>query len=450
MIAGLGLWYSASDPAYDAFTYEQALPTLFDSSGNGWDAAQATGSNQAIWLTHDGRNYLRSVTPNGNTVATTFPSAGLDNVRLEMRTRPTTWRPASVRGWCGLGTGNDGQRRYNGRLNTTGTLSFIVHPDGLVANSQAISTAAIPNDGAERGIAIDWNGTEVRFYIGVGATLETMVWSQLGNTVAFAPSFSVSGGSTRRMNSSLSGADIWAGQIYEARYFYDGSPVLHFGADAGNFNSATVPDKIAAGNWTINKSGLNPAMIVSARAFLPLTDDFYDISASSYGLLQNVTGGTAICVRACSSLAAPNVAICYSRNGNVAQQRFLMSTTSTPNYFIAGRRLDLDASQDVAGGTPVAYTMAVQAGRIDYANALAANFANGALVGSEAAFQTAGLSSNTASQRARVFANLSDIVAAFQSGPVTDLCLYNRALTNAQIRSLSRYFAGRTGGAITV
>jgi hypothetical protein len=449
MIAGLGLWYSASDPAYDAFTYEQALPTLFDSSGNGWDAEQATGSNQAIWLTHDGRNYLRSVTPSGNTVTTTFLAAGLDNVRLEMRTRPTTWRPASVRGWCGLGAGSDGSRRYNGRLNTTGTLSFIVHPDGLAASSQAFSTAAIPNDGAERGIAIDWNGTEVRFYIGVGATLETMVWSQLGNTVAFAPSFSVSGGVTRRMNSSLSGADIWAGQIYEARYFYDGSPVLHFGADAGNFNSATVPDKIAAGTWTINKSGLNPAMIVSARSFLPLTDDYYDISASAADVLRNVSGGTMIAARACNSVAADMNALAISTNV-ASQVRAFMGTTTT-SIRTGGRRLDADSAVNHTVAIQQAnYEFAVQCGRLNYSDALSANFKNGALVGTEDAFQTAGLTSDTASSRLRVFSNTSTTTGSFHSGPVTDLCLYNRSVHDAQIFGLSRYFAGRTGGAVTV
>jgi hypothetical protein len=449
MIAGLGLWYSASDPAYDAFTYGQAIPTLFDSSGNGWDATQGTGSNQAIWLTHDGRNYVRGVggTTTNTVTANVLGALEATSIRIEFLGRPTTWRPASTRGFYGCGNFSSGSRRADFRLTTTGLLNFRIFPDGTDGGAVDVdSTAAVPNDGAERGVAADWDGTTVRFYTGTGLTLASMQWTQLGSDVAFSPVVTVAGGRTRWLI-AISGSSSFTGQFFEGRRYHNGVLFASFNAQAGNFNSELIPvPEDPSVSWSFTKSGLNPAMIVSARAFLPLTDDFYDISASAADVLRNVSGGTMIAARSMNS--TPTFAALMQLSTPDPTLARMVLRTSTTNYSAGGRRLDADTfvSNNVAGHT--AYNFVVQAARLNYSAALSANFVNGSLVGSESAFQTAGNSEDTASAAMRVFSNFAS--SDYQSGPVTDLCLYNRAVPNAQIRSLSRYFAGRTGGAITV
>jgi hypothetical protein len=191
-------------------------------------------------------------------------------------------------------------------------------------------------------------------------------------------------------------------------------------------------------------------MIVSARAFLPLTDDYYDISASAADVLRNVSGGTMVATRYLASVTPSTTAFAISNGTNNLQTRALLDSDALgAGWRVGGRTLDADNFASVLAGTPIANNMVVQAGRLNYAGALAANFVNGALVGSESAFLAPSNTSDTASLRLRVFSNLAGS-GAFQSGPVTDLCLYNRAPTNAQIFALSRYFAGRTGGAVTV
>jgi hypothetical protein len=289
---------------------------------------------------------------------------------------------------------------------------------------------------------------DLRFY----TSADGINWTQLGATVATTPGplFASTVDLVIGNISSQAGIPL-AARCYRAqlRDGIDGTLVADFDPSRGNFNSATIGSATGE-TWTINKSGIDPAMIVSARAFLPLTDDFYDISSSAADVLRNVSGGTMIAARYLASVAGDMTAFAISNGINNLQLRALLdSNAASSAWRTGGRTLDADLFAGVSGGTPIANNMVVQAGRLNYAGALAANFVNGALVGSESAFQAPSNTSDTASLGLRVFSNLAG-TGAFQSGPVTELCLYNRALTNAQIRSLSRYFAGRTGGAVTV
>jgi hypothetical protein len=449
MIAGLGLWYSASDPAYDAFTYEQAIPTLFDASGNGWDAAQATGSNQARFLTHDGRNYLRLVGLTNNVARTPGPVTASEDLDYAENLAAVDWTPAGTVSIASI-YGASGNRRWWFIIRSSGILAVTFSFDGT-ATITYDSTVGLGSmaDNAETWVRITRESVtgDLRFY----TSADGINWTQLGATVATTPGplFASTVDLVIGNISSQAGTPL-AARCYRAqlRDGIDGTLVADFDPSRGNFNSATIGSSTGE-TWTINKSGLNPAMIVSARAFLPLTDDFYDISASAADVLRNVSGGTMVAARGCNSVSGAMEAMTLSTN-TAAQGRMTLYTTTT-SFAVGGRRLDANSFVARTATTQqLDYEMAIHSGRLNYAEALAANFKNGALVGSEATFQTAGSSSDTASARMRVFANLADTPASFLSGPVTDLAIYNRALTNAQIRSLSRYFAGRTGGAITV
>jgi hypothetical protein len=450
MIAGLGLWYSASDPAYDAFTYEQAIPTLFDASGNGWDAAQATGSNQARFLTHDGENYLRGTGVTGNNA--TCPgvtNTGSFSVRAKYAP-PGSWASGTIRR-LQRQTDTAGLRKYGFQVSGTGELVLSLFLNATAATVYT-STTVVPFSSSQIGfVGAFWDQAagEVIFETSV----DGITWSQLGTTVAAS---TATNGNTNPASICVLGnidaalTDASAGQLFWTTYSLTrgGTPIRYFDASRGNFNSATIGSSTGE-TWTINKSGLNPAMIVSARAFLPLTDDFYDISASAADVLRNVSGGTMVAARGCNSVAAGMGTLTISTNTAGAVRAFL--DISTTSYRVGGRRLDADSAVvNTATTQQAVYEFAVQCGRLNYSDALSANFKNGSLVGTEDAFQTAGLTSDTASSRMRVFANASATPGSIHSGPVTDLCLYNRAVPDAQIRSLSRFFAGRTGGAVTV
>lgn len=448
-IPGLQLWYSAQHSAYNAFTYEQALPTLFDASGNGWDAAQATGSAQARFLTHDGRNYLRCPGIAGN-YASTPDSAAVSitgDIDLRAWVALNDWSPAAAATLLGrwIPTGNN--RSYRLLVNANGTLSIFYTTNGSSIGS-AQSSVAVP----DVALALLW----VRATLSVGspngvATFYTssdgITWTQLGTTVAATGATAIFDGTAPlEVGATVGGAaENVAGRVYRAQVYsgINGTLVADFDPSRGNFNSATIGSATGE-TWTINRTGLDPAMIVSARAFMPLTDDFYDIAAGAAGVLQNVGGGTMFSVRGCSSVAGSMQAIGFSTDTDT-NARMRMGTATT-SFEVAGRRLDADSSVANAATTQqVAYEFAVQAGRLNYTGALSANFKNGVLVGSESAFQTAGSTSNTASARMRVFSDLANTPAAFQSGPVTDLLLYNQAVTSANILGLSTFLKSQAG-----
>lgn len=463
-IPGLGLWYSASNPAYDAFTYEQALPTLFDSSGNGWNATQGTGTAQARFLTHDGRNYLRLPGITGN-YAVTPNTAALNitgDIEFVVRVSQADWdsAPAVLQAFEAKFDGPSGAgRSYIFRKQTAAprriTIAWQDSGTGTVRESAGDYAAGIlsgvvwlrgrldVNNGAGGyTVTIDYNLSPSD----VPPTSWTNLITNSGATVAAIATgtFPLVIGSDSTATRAASGRVFYA----DVRNGFNTAPVAIFDPSRGNFNSAAIGSATGE-TWTINRTGLDPAMIVSARAFLPLTDDYYDIAAGAAGVLQNVGGGTMLAARMCNAVSGNMRSLGFSTD--TATNERMMIGAETTSLTVLGRRLDADSLvTNTATTQQLAYEMAIQSGRLNYAGALSANFKNGSLVGSESAFQTAGSSSNTASARMRVFSNIANTPASFQSGPVTDLCLYSQALTNAQILALSRYFAGRTGGAITI
>jgi hypothetical protein len=443
MIAGLGLWYSASDPAYDAFTYEQAIPTLFDASGNGWNAAQATGSNQARFLTHDGRNYLRAVAATNNVARTpTKTGFNVDDLDFEIDFAAVSWTPVSSSSLASI-YGSSGQRRWWLFVRSAGTLDLTHSFDGT-ATTSATSTAAT-------GLAANTLATiRVTRSASTGNIVFYVNGVQLGAPVATDPGplFGSSAGLVLGNISSEAALPL-AGRNFGARLRdgINGTLVADFDPSRGNFNSATIGSATGE-TWTINKSGLDPAMIVSARAFLPLTDDRYR-AAGAVSILAGAPGATLVASCATTQAGAQQELIAIGTNtGSV--NRALLYSTSADAEAIGGRRDDSDSFVAITAELASRYEFQVRVGVLNAAAATASLYANG-VQGATGAWQTPGDFSNTNSNATpSIFSSLSLLGANFFSGPVTDLCLYRAPITNAQIFSLSRYFAGRTGGAVTV
>lgn len=445
-IPGLALWYSASSPAFDAYTYGQAIPTLFDRSGNGWNATQSTGTAQARFLTHDGRNYLRGSGVTGNNATCDgVTNVGSFGVRA-MYAPATSWASGSPQRIQRQANGPS-QRKYGFQISATGFLTLALYNNAQNATVYN-STATVPftsNNIGYVGAFWDQSAGQIIFE----TSTDGITWSQLGSVVS--ASTSNNGAAVAypicvlgNLDPALS--DATAGRLFWTTYSLTrgGAPIRYFDASRGNFNSATIGSATGE-TWTINRTGLDPAMIVSARAFLPLTDDYYDIAAGAAGVLQNVGGGTIIW--ASSAAGASNTGMAISGGTSATENRMASSANpAATTLSVGGRRLDSDSLvTNAVAGQQAAYGFAVQAGRLNYASALSAVFKNGYMVGTESAFQTAGNTSNTASLRMRVFANVTEVVDGFASGPTTDLLLYNRALTNAEIFKLSDWMAEQAG-----
>lgn len=444
-IPGLGLWYSAGHSAFDAYTYEQAIPTLFDRSGNGWNATQSTGTAQARFLTHDGRNYLRLPGIAGNYVSTpdAAPAQLTGNViRIEAHAAPLVWA-TSIQAIASKRSATT-EIAYQFRLSATGRLQLLFTTGGTSATLQTIgSVDPVPFTNNTFGwVAVERNATtgDTTFLINDGSG-----WVQFGAVQTSTPG-AIFGSTAETAIGARSGgaAELFSGRIGDVLFYNDGVLVAHCPPSRGNFNSSSVVASTGE-TWTINRTGLGPAMIVSARAFLPLTDDYYEIAAGAAGVLRNVGGGTIIW--ASSAAGASNTGMAISGGTSATENRMASSSNPTATTLsVGGRRLDSDSLvTNAVAGQQAAYGFAVQAGRLNYASALSAVFKNGSMVGTESAFQTAGNTSNTASLRMRVFANVTEVVDGFASGATTDLLLYNRALTNVEILKLSDWMAAQAG-----
>jgi hypothetical protein len=450
-IPGLVLWYSASDPRYDSNTYEQAIPTLFDSSGNGFDATQGTGTNQAITLTH-GRNYLRGTGVTGNNA--TCPgvtNTGSFAVRAKYAP-PGSWASGTIRR-LQRQTDTAGLRKYAFQVSVTGELVLALYLNATAATVYT-STAVVPFSSGQIGfVGAFWDQAagEIIFETSV----DGITWTQLGTTLAASTATNGNTGAGTICvlgNIDAALADATAGRLFWTTYSLTrgGTPIRYFDASRGNFNSAAIGSATGE-TWTINKSGLNAAMIVSARAFMPLTDDFYDISASAADVLRNVSGGTIIATTGPTGLPVDSRMFWVSSGSGAGARLTLYAAAATNALGSQGRREDGSSVQTVFEPSQVTVNeMAVFSTSASYAAANLGLYKNGQQVKFADPFQTPGSSSDTASIRIRAFASAGDTPIGFWSGPVTDLALYNRALTNAQIFGLSRYFAGRTGGAVTV
>jgi hypothetical protein len=270
-------------------------------------------------------------------------------------------------------------------------------------------------------------------------------------TVTYADGTTASGSKATvsgNLDFGVGDTDFHTLQVRRIQVSLSGVPVRDLWADDGNSNSATVADRVS-GSWTINRSGANPTRIVSAPAWLlDGTDDFWELPSAALGMLRNVPGATLIGVSNYSSFAgSPYIAAASTAIGATrAAIRFL----DVPSYAVLGRRVTGGTTVTISGGTPVANTASVLAGVIRYSNATASVFANGSIVAGPSAFQDPGNTLDNDSQFIRIGSSSTATPTLFAVGTIERLAIYNRALSDAEIRALSRYFAGRTGGAVTV
>ena len=240
----------------------------------------------------------------------------------------------------------------------------------------------------------------------------------------------------------------------------DGADVDGDFVSGGSFvNGTTWIDKSTAANADATQSvaSATPAVVPSSFNGLTVVDfdgnDFLDVSSAAFGALRNVEGATVIGFLA-TDLQSSNRglrALMFSSGTNSAATRaginlfdsFGTSVGGTGDFGLAGRRLDSEGFQRIEGGNVVAGELAALTGVYDYQNGQASLLVDGA-VETQAAFQSAGSTSDTDSLNIRVGADAAlNTPRGFFNGQIAELIVYDRVLTASELASVQDYFINK-------
>lgn len=164
-------------------------------------------------------------------------------------------------------------------------------------------------------------------------------------------------------------------------------------------------------------------------------------------MFRNVGGGTVF------QVIKYNVTALNSQSGFVAS----MGTNANASRFLTGwqlasgkphnggRRLDTDTFQNVLATTTATTTFYMQTALINYSNSDASVFVNGKLENTNTSFQTDGLTSDTNSLGIYL-GNVGN--TEWLNGDIAEVIVYNRALSNNEIKVIHQYLSKKWGIAL--
>lgn len=230
---------------------------------------------------------------------------------------------------------------------------------------------------------------------------------------------------------------------------------------APGFTTESVSQATAAKMPVYSASALNalPAVMFDG------VDDMLVSSGALLDLFRNLGGATVFVVARSDAAATTGTAvvteqiISFSSGGSAGAARLTQAATESsaaPNedsLRVGGRRLDADSfdSSFSANDSWPRATWKVATGAWDWANAALRGYLNGTLSVEDLAFQTAGLTENTASLHGHVGAHTGGTSASgaeFLTGPIAEMLVYRRLLTAAERADVHSYLQDRY--AITV
>lgn len=176
-------------------------------------------------------------------------------------------------------------------------------------------------------------------------------------------------------------------------------------------------------------------------------NDFMDVDASSFGMLNGVQGATMVAVA--STIATSNQRVfMVSTGANSAATRagvnlfdsFGTSIGGLGDYGAAGRRLDSNPFQRIEGGNINMGELGQYAAIFDFSAGQLELFVEGDLVTSANNFQSPGSVSPTDSVNIRVGAdaNLNQVQGTLR-GDLAEVLVYDRVLTELELQSLVDY-----------
>jgi hypothetical protein len=169
------------------------------------------------------------------------------------------------------------------------------------------------------------------------------------------------------------------------------------------------------------------------------TDDYLLGNPATLDVAQNVGGLTIIAVaKYAPSTAQGLVSISTGLSADTARSAIGVSSTQ---WSLSGRRLDGNSFASISGGSTNANPI-VQSGVFRYSAGTAGVFVNSESQ-NDAAFQTAGATSNTASLRFAIGVVVN--ISSFLQGDLAELIVYRRAITPNERASVESYLRQKWG-----
>lgn len=186
-------------------------------------------------------------------------------------------------------------------------------------------------------------------------------------------------------------------------------------------------------DWT-KATATNQPLLAATGVTFDGIDDRLDGVAAALSLAQNVPGLTVVLVKSVTTLGtAPG--ILQLRIGTGATSRVSVAKASNDKWNYQAVRLDTDGLASLAQGAVMTGAPDVSTHLLDYGSTTAARWINGSQDVTNAAYLTAGLSSNTASTAAFLG---SVGGSGFFGGNIRAVLVYQRALSTTERQYVER------------
>lgn len=390
--------------------------------------------------------YLPGISLNA---ATTPDSAVLDitgDIDLRCKVALDDWTPGTL-GLLISKYGAAGNRSYQFYVNTTGTLEIAWTADGTTALTSTSTVAPTVTDGSTLWVRATLDvdngasGNDTIFYTSTDGTN----WTQLGTTITKAGTTSIYSGTAQLAvgaNSQSTLTQTSRGKFFRAQVLNGIGGTVAFDA---NFESSITSllqttfteSSTNAATVTINRSGTSYQSVGitgtagylypgATNTFTASATDFlnHGLNSFSYGLVYRQWASP-----------ASNARIFYK--GGVLGSRYLVTNAGTTLATTVG--INDGVTQNVrTSSTPASGTLNELVVVVDRGNSTLTNYFNNE-IGSPLTLTVGSvdnpltLSIGTSSGAAAAFADM-ELVAAY---------VFRQALTAAQIRQITNYFANR-------
>jgi len=441
-----------ADSGMQAETLE-ALATWLNQGAGSMDAVQATGANQPVAIarsvltsTYYGGLYLPGIAGNYGSVP---DNAILDlsgDLCLAWQGKLDSYTPAAKTCLISKWTAAGDQRSFALFVNTDGTIELQLSTDGTAAGILTY-TSTVPSGLAPRtlttiaGVRV---GSTIRFWL---ASTSFPPAGGLFSTEAIQLGAAITGVSTAVFNSTASlnigATDDGTLNLMKGYSMQVITRKTHNNTAASAstdfwlqfFNSAsgstTVADFYAAGNMTVNRTGVLPAKIVSGfRAQFDGTNDSMTLATP---LQANGVSGVSLAWRGTLNRVTGDNDLIFCGTADGLNPRALLRVDDG-DLKVMVRRLDAEATATItyaAGLTQYAHK--TLAASINYATGTAALYVDGVLVAS-GALTSAGTTSATNSGITRIMAGASAANPA--AGDVGRLVIQQTALDIFEMAAL--------------
>ncbi len=207
----------------------------------------------------------------GGNYASTPDSSTQDitgDIDIRVKAAVADWTPAATVTLAAKFINSGNQRSYSFRLNTNGTLNFLISTTGADFPNNSSSVATGFSDGSAHWVRVTRVQTTgvTTFY----TSEDGVTWTQLGSTVVINAGDAIFSSTAEVYIGAVNAGgvtDVYTGKIYRAQIYNGIAGTLAADFDARRFGSADTATMTTGEVWTINKTvpgspSFDPARII--------------------------------------------------------------------------------------------------------------------------------------------------------------------------------------------